>query len=135
VHCLDKNCHYRGVRGGSVAALLTGSMLLALSPEGPPRAPATCSATTCSSPAAPTCHGISSKHERCVVAAAAINVRARGVGDTASTTGVADKLDSSFSRSRSSSMSSLENITSEAVQCLAFADSYTKKSGEYTFVF
>ncbi|XP_063707457.1 syntaxin-binding protein 5 isoform X5 [Culicoides brevitarsis] len=39
-----------------------------------------------------------------------------------------DKLDSSFSRSRSSSMSSLENITSEAVTCLAFTDSYTKKS-------
>ncbi|CAG9772356.1 unnamed protein product [Ceutorhynchus assimilis] len=39
-----------------------------------------------------------------------------------------NKLDSSFSRSRSSSMSSLENITSESVQCLVFADSYTKKS-------
>ncbi|XP_059479058.1 syntaxin-binding protein 5 isoform X8 [Neocloeon triangulifer] len=39
-----------------------------------------------------------------------------------------DKLDSSFSRSRSSSMSSLENITNESVQCLAFVDSYTKKS-------
>ncbi|XP_050508304.1 syntaxin-binding protein 5 [Diabrotica virgifera virgifera] len=39
-----------------------------------------------------------------------------------------DKLDSSFSRSRSSSMSSLENITSESIQCLAFVDSYTKKS-------
>ncbi|XP_055371132.1 syntaxin-binding protein 5 isoform X6 [Condylostylus longicornis] len=39
-----------------------------------------------------------------------------------------DKLDSSFSRSRSSSMSSLENISSEAVTCLAFSDSYTKKS-------
>ncbi|KAE8745861.1 hypothetical protein FOCC_FOCC007380 [Frankliniella occidentalis] len=39
-----------------------------------------------------------------------------------------DKLDSSFSRSRSSSMSSLENISAEAIQCLAFADSYTKKS-------
>ncbi|XP_031337336.1 syntaxin-binding protein 5 isoform X1 [Photinus pyralis] len=39
-----------------------------------------------------------------------------------------NKLDSSFSRSRSSSMSSLENITSEAIQCLAFADSYTRKS-------
>ncbi|XP_074033344.1 syntaxin-binding protein tomosyn isoform X3 [Leptinotarsa decemlineata] len=39
-----------------------------------------------------------------------------------------NKLDSSFSRSRSSSMSSLENITSESIQCLAFADSYTKKS-------
>lgn len=46
------------------------------------------------------------------------------------TMGRADKLDSSFSRSRSSSMSSLENITSEAIQCLAFADSYTKKSGK-----
>jgi len=42
----------------------------------------------------------------------------------------ADKLDSSFSRSRSSSMSSLENISSEAIQCIAFADSYTKKSGK-----
>ncbi|CAH1103906.1 unnamed protein product [Psylliodes chrysocephalus] len=39
-----------------------------------------------------------------------------------------DKLDSSFSRSRSSSMSSLENITSESIQCLAFVDSYMKKS-------
>ncbi|XP_055843141.1 syntaxin-binding protein 5 isoform X6 [Episyrphus balteatus] len=39
-----------------------------------------------------------------------------------------DKLDSSFSRSRSSSMSSLENITSESITCLAFTDSYTKKS-------
>ncbi|PNF18349.1 Syntaxin-binding protein 5 [Cryptotermes secundus] len=44
-----------------------------------------------------------------------------------------DKLDSSFSRSRSSSMSSLENISSEAIQCLAFADSYTKKSDPSTF--
>ncbi|KAL7027298.1 hypothetical protein ACKWTF_005398 [Chironomus riparius] len=39
-----------------------------------------------------------------------------------------DKLDNSFSRSRSSSMSSLENISSESVTCLAFVDSYTKKS-------
>ncbi|CAB3362639.1 Hypothetical predicted protein [Cloeon dipterum] len=39
-----------------------------------------------------------------------------------------DKLDSSFSRSRSSSMSSLENISNESVQCLAFVDSYTRKS-------
>ncbi|XP_030755594.1 syntaxin-binding protein 5 isoform X2 [Sitophilus oryzae] len=39
-----------------------------------------------------------------------------------------NKMDSSFSRSRSSSMSSLENITSESIQCLVFADSYTKKS-------
>ena len=46
-------------------------------------------------------------------------------------TGRADKLDNSFSRSRSSSMSSLENISSEAVTCLAFVDSYTKKSGKF----
>ncbi|XP_041979761.1 syntaxin-binding protein 5 isoform X6 [Aricia agestis] len=39
-----------------------------------------------------------------------------------------DKLDSSFSRSRSSSMSSLENIAQEGISCLAFADSYTKKT-------
>nr|XP_015840149.1 PREDICTED: syntaxin-binding protein 5 isoform X8 [Tribolium castaneum] len=42
--------------------------------------------------------------------------------------GRVDKLDSSFSRSRSSSMSSLENITSEAIQCLIFADSFAKKT-------
>ncbi|VVC88074.1 unnamed protein product [Leptidea sinapis] len=39
-----------------------------------------------------------------------------------------NKLDSSFSRSRSSSMSSLENISQEGIQCLAFADSYIKRS-------
>lgn len=47
------------------------------------------------------------------------------------TTGRVDKLDTSFSRSRSSSMSSLENINSESVTCLAFTDSYTKKSGKF----
>lgn len=46
------------------------------------------------------------------------------------TTGRVDKLDTSFSRSRSSSMSSLENISTESVTCLAFTDSYTKKSGK-----
>ncbi|XP_061378648.1 syntaxin-binding protein 5 isoform X6 [Danaus plexippus] len=44
------------------------------------------------------------------------------------------KLDSSFSRSRSSSMSSLENISQEGIQCLAFADSYTKKSDPSTLL-
>ncbi|XP_017782471.1 PREDICTED: syntaxin-binding protein 5 isoform X6 [Nicrophorus vespilloides] len=39
-----------------------------------------------------------------------------------------DKLDNSFSRSRSSSISSLENITAEAIQCLVFADSYAKRT-------
>ncbi|XP_011500953.1 PREDICTED: syntaxin-binding protein 5 [Ceratosolen solmsi marchali] len=44
-----------------------------------------------------------------------------------------DKLDSSFQRSRSSSMSSLENIATETVSCLTFADSYTKKSDSNAF--
>ncbi|XP_011860240.1 PREDICTED: syntaxin-binding protein 5 isoform X5 [Vollenhovia emeryi] len=39
-----------------------------------------------------------------------------------------DKFDGSFQRSRSSSMSSLENITTETISCLTFADSYTKKN-------
>ncbi|XP_076754788.1 syntaxin-binding protein tomosyn isoform X2 [Xylocopa sonorina] len=39
-----------------------------------------------------------------------------------------NKYDSSFQRSRSSSMSSLENISTETISCLTFADSYTKKS-------
>ncbi|XP_053682350.1 syntaxin-binding protein 5 isoform X3 [Sabethes cyaneus] len=38
------------------------------------------------------------------------------------------KLDNTFSRSRSSSLSSLENSSNEAVTCLAFADSYIRKS-------
>lgn len=38
----------------------------------------------------------------------------------------------SFSRSRSSSMSSLENVSKEAIQCLKFADSYTRKTDSYT---
>ncbi|XP_064627185.1 syntaxin-binding protein 5-like isoform X2 [Lineus longissimus] len=43
----------------------------------------------------------------------------------------ADKNDGSFSRSRSSSMSSLENISKEAIQCLSFADAYTRKTGNH----
>ncbi|XP_046747129.1 syntaxin-binding protein 5 isoform X4 [Diprion similis] len=43
-----------------------------------------------------------------------------------------DKLDSSFTQSRSSSMSSLENIT-ETINCLVFADSYTKKNEANAF--
>ncbi|KAG5327685.1 STXB5 protein, partial [Pseudoatta argentina] len=38
------------------------------------------------------------------------------------------KFDGSFQRSRSSSMSSLDNITTETISCLTFADSYTKKN-------
>ncbi|XP_046820897.1 syntaxin-binding protein 5 isoform X5 [Vespa crabro] len=43
-----------------------------------------------------------------------------------------NKFDGSFQRSRSSSMSSLENITTETISCLTFADSYTKKSDTST---
>ncbi|XP_076466115.1 syntaxin-binding protein 5-like [Babylonia areolata] len=39
---------------------------------------------------------------------------------------------SSFSRSRSSSISSLDNVTKEAIQCLVFADSYTRKTDNFT---
>ncbi|XP_057339571.1 syntaxin-binding protein 5 isoform X2 [Microplitis mediator] len=39
----------------------------------------------------------------------------------------ADKFDSTFQRSRSSSMSSLENISTETISCLTFADCYIKK--------
>ncbi|CAG5077456.1 Similar to Stxbp5: Syntaxin-binding protein 5 (Rattus norvegicus) [Cotesia congregata] len=42
--------------------------------------------------------------------------------------GRADKFDSTFQRSRSSSMSSLENISTETISCLTFADCYTKKT-------
>ncbi|ELU03639.1 hypothetical protein CAPTEDRAFT_91323 [Capitella teleta] len=43
-----------------------------------------------------------------------------------------DKSDGSFCRSRSSSMSSLENISKEAIECLQFADSYTRKTDSWT---
>ena len=45
-----------------------------------------------------------------------------------------DKSDGSFSRSRSSSMSSLENISKESIQCLTFADAYTRKTGKSLWI-
>ncbi|XP_053598535.1 syntaxin-binding protein 5 isoform X4 [Microplitis demolitor] len=42
-----------------------------------------------------------------------------------------DKFDSTFQRSRSSSMSSLENISTETISCLTFADCYIKKPGNF----
>ncbi|XP_053598538.1 syntaxin-binding protein 5 isoform X7 [Microplitis demolitor] len=45
--------------------------------------------------------------------------------------GRADKFDSTFQRSRSSSMSSLENISTETISCLTFADCYIKKPGNF----
>ncbi|XP_064488140.1 syntaxin-binding protein 5-like isoform X2 [Ornithodoros turicata] len=44
-----------------------------------------------------------------------------------------DKIDSSFSRSRSSSMSSLDNVSSEAILCLSFAEAFCRKSDSMTF--
>ena len=46
--------------------------------------------------------------------------------------GRADKTDSSFSQSHSSSMTSLDNVNKEAIQCLVFADAYTRKAGRYS---
>jgi len=43
--------------------------------------------------------------------------------------GVVDKTDSSFSQSHSSSMTSLDNVNKEAIQCLVFTDAYTRKAG------
>ncbi|XP_047348858.1 syntaxin-binding protein 5 isoform X12 [Vespa velutina] len=54
------------------------------------------------------------------------------VGSAGNVGGSSDKFDGSFQRSRSSSMSSLENITTETISCLTFADSYTKKSDTST---
>ncbi|KAK3588352.1 hypothetical protein CHS0354_003282 [Potamilus streckersoni] len=48
------------------------------------------------------------------------------------TFGNIDKNDSTFSRSRSSSMSSLENVSKEAIQCLVFADSFSRKNDNFT---
>ncbi|KAL3882515.1 hypothetical protein ACJMK2_028851 [Sinanodonta woodiana] len=48
------------------------------------------------------------------------------------TFGNTDKNDSTFSRSRSSSMSSLENVSKEAIQCLVFADSFSRKNDNFT---
>ncbi|XP_066288334.1 syntaxin-binding protein 5-like isoform X10 [Branchiostoma lanceolatum] len=44
----------------------------------------------------------------------------------------ADSKDGSFSRSRSSSMSSLENVSAEGINCLSFTESYTRKTDPVT---
>lgn len=46
---------------------------------------------------------------------------------------LADKPDGTFSRSRSSSINSLDNINKEAIQCLVFSDSYARKLGKRLF--
>ncbi|XP_058468131.1 syntaxin-binding protein 5 isoform X2 [Malaya genurostris] len=51
-----------------------------------------------------------------------------GIPDTVRKSRSQDKLDEFISRSRSSSLSSLDNASFEAVTCLAFADSYIRKS-------
>ncbi|XP_070143981.1 syntaxin-binding protein 5 isoform X3 [Drosophila kikkawai] len=55
-----------------------------------------------------------------------------GAGGGAS--GGADKLDGTFSRSRSSSMSSIDMSSSESVTCLAFIESYAKRNDILTLV-
>jgi len=44
----------------------------------------------------------------------------------------ADKTDSSFSQSHSSSMTSLDNVNKEAIQSLVFTDAYTRKAGPFS---
>ncbi|XP_017030798.1 syntaxin-binding protein 5 isoform X4 [Drosophila kikkawai] len=64
-----------------------------------------------------------------------------GAGAAASSSGSsvygaddADKLDGTFSRSRSSSMSSIDMSSSESVTCLAFIESYAKRNDILTLV-
>lgn len=45
-----------------------------------------------------------------------------------------DRTDNSFSRSHSSSTTSLENVNKEAIECLVFADAYARKSGASPYV-
>ncbi|KAH3728388.1 hypothetical protein DPMN_054344 [Dreissena polymorpha] len=60
-------------------------------------------------------------------------VKVQNVASTEDPNFSGDKNDgSSFSRSRSSSISSLENVSKEAIQCLVFADSYTRKLDTFT---
>ncbi|XP_076372767.1 syntaxin-binding protein 5-like isoform X6 [Tachypleus tridentatus] len=59
-------------------------------------------------------------------------VQRRPMGPEMRRTKSQDKIDNSFSRSRSSSMSSLENISAEAIQWLSFAETFFKKSDSAT---
>ena len=43
-----------------------------------------------------------------------------------------DKEGSSFSQSRSSSVSSLDNVCKESIQTLVFTEAYSRKSGWHT---
>ncbi|KAK6170712.1 hypothetical protein SNE40_019034 [Patella caerulea] len=60
------------------------------------------------------------------------SVRRMSVSDILHSLKVDRNDGSSFSRSRSSSMSSIENVSKEAIQCLTFADSYTRKTDNFT---
>nr|XP_033323289.1 syntaxin-binding protein 5 isoform X8 [Megalopta genalis] len=64
----------------------------------------------------------------CLPSLKQVQISFAGFPDSKVDSGRVDKYDSSFQRSRSSSMSSLENITTETISCLTFADSYTKKT-------
>ncbi|XP_076308345.1 syntaxin-binding protein 5-like isoform X1 [Tachypleus tridentatus] len=54
------------------------------------------------------------------------------LSDQSCLAGLFEKIDSSFSWSRSSSVSSLENVSAEVVQWLCFADSFSNKSDPTT---
>ncbi|RUS70838.1 hypothetical protein EGW08_021397, partial [Elysia chlorotica] len=61
------------------------------------------------------------------------NMQKMYLSDVLQSRKIVDRTDgSSFSRSRSSSMSSLDNVTREAIQCLVFADSFTRKQDSET---
>ncbi|XP_034670815.1 syntaxin-binding protein 5 isoform X2 [Drosophila subobscura] len=102
-----------GGGGGSDPSLLSSS------PAAATTAAASTSASTSSSTAA---------------AAAAASAAAAAAAGSVYGADDADKLDGTFSRSRSSSMSSIDMSSSESVTCLAFIESYAKRNDILTLV-
>ncbi|SPP89464.1 syntaxin-binding protein 5 isoform X2 [Drosophila guanche] len=103
-----------GGGGGSDPSLLSSS------PAAATTAAASTSASTSSSTAA--------------AAAAAASAAAAAAAGSVYGADDADKLDGTFSRSRSSSMSSIDMSSSESVTCLAFIESYAKRNDILTLV-
>ncbi|XP_033237915.1 syntaxin-binding protein 5 isoform X4 [Drosophila pseudoobscura] len=106
-----------GGGGGSDPSLLSSS------PGAATTAAASSSASSSSTAAA-------------AAAAAAASASAAAAAAAGSVYGAddADKLDGTFSRSRSSSMSSIDMSSSESVTCLAFIESYAKRNDILTLV-
>ncbi|XP_017137103.1 syntaxin-binding protein 5 isoform X4 [Drosophila miranda] len=107
-----------GGGGGSDPSLLSSS------PGAATTAAASSSASSSSTAAA------------AAAAAAAASASAAAAAAAGSVYGAddADKLDGTFSRSRSSSMSSIDMSSSESVTCLAFIESYAKRNDILTLV-